>query len=51
MKLVLLGVNGGEPYVLWREVDQHGIELNILVLKRRDRVATKRILSDKLTTS
>lgn len=32
----------GEPYVLWRAVDEHGTELDILVQKRRDKAAAKR---------
>ncbi|VWD64609.1 IS element transposase [Burkholderia lata] len=32
----------GEPYVLWRAVDQHGIELDILLQKRCDTAAAKR---------
>ncbi|HDR8948694.1 MULTISPECIES: IS6 family transposase [Burkholderia] len=32
----------GEPYVLWRAVDQHGIELDILLQKGRDKTAAKR---------
>jgi putative transposase len=32
----------GEPYLLWRAVDQHGAELDILVQKRRDKAAAKR---------
>jgi putative transposase len=32
----------GEPYLLWRAVDEHGIELDILVQKRRDKAAAKR---------
>ncbi|RJG01989.1 IS6 family transposase [Noviherbaspirillum sedimenti] len=32
----------GEPYLLWRAVDQHGAELDILLQKRRDKAATKR---------
>ena len=32
----------GEPYLLWRAVDQHGAELDVLVQKRRDKVAAKR---------
>src|SRR6218665_600215 len=32
----------GEPYVLWRAVDQHGAELDVLVQKRRDKGAAKR---------
>lgn len=31
----------GEPYVLWRAVDQHGTELDILLQKRRDKAAAK----------
>ncbi|MGF6666208.1 transposase-like protein [Paraburkholderia atlantica] len=27
----------GEPYLLWRAVDQHGAELDILLQKHRDR--------------
>ena len=30
-----------EPYVLWRAVDQHGTELDILLQKRRDKAAAK----------
>jgi putative transposase len=33
---------GGEPYLLWRAVDQHGIELDILLQKRRDKAAARR---------
>jgi putative transposase len=32
----------GEPYLLWRAVDQHGAELDVLVQKSRDKVAPKR---------
>jgi putative transposase len=32
----------GEPYLLWRAVDQHGDELDILLRKRRDKAAAKR---------
>ena len=32
----------GEPHVLWRAVDQHGAELDVLVQKRRDKAAAKR---------
>jgi len=32
----------GEPYLLWRAVDEHGAELDILLQKRRDRAAAKR---------
>jgi putative transposase len=29
----------GEPYLLWRAVDEHGAELDILLQKRRDKAA------------
>ena len=32
----------GELYLLWRAVDQHGAELDILLQKRRDKTAAKR---------
>ena len=32
----------GEPYLLWRAVDQHGTELDVLLQKRRDKAAAKR---------
>jgi putative transposase len=32
----------GEPYLLWRAVDEHGVELDVLVQKRRDKAAGKR---------
>jgi putative transposase len=32
----------GEPYVLWRAVDEHGAKLDVLVQKRRDKAAAKR---------
>src|SRR5476651_2178846 len=32
----------GEPYLLWRAVDQHGAELDILLQKRHDKIAAKR---------
>ena len=35
-------MQGGEPYLLWRAVDEHGVELDILVQKRRDKTAAKR---------
>ncbi len=31
----------GEPYLLWRAVDEHGAELDILMQKRRDKAAAK----------
>jgi putative transposase len=32
----------GEPYLLWRAVDEHGAELDVLVQKRRNKAAAKR---------
>ncbi|MDR6208066.1 transposase-like protein [Paraburkholderia graminis] len=32
----------GEPYLLWRAVDEHGAELDVLAQKRRDKAAAKR---------
>jgi putative transposase len=32
----------GEPYLLWRAVDEHGAEFDILVQKRRYKAAAKR---------
>src|SRR6202051_763515 len=32
----------GEPYLLWRAVDEYGAELDVLVQKRRDKAAGKR---------
>ena len=32
----------GEPYLLWRAVDEHGIELDVLLQKRRDKAPAKR---------
>ncbi|WP_459572981.1 IS6 family transposase [Cupriavidus sp. 8B] len=32
----------GEPYLLWRAVDEHGAELDILLPQRRDKAAAKR---------
>ncbi len=32
----------GEPYLLWRAVDEHGAELDVLLQKRRDKAAAKR---------
>ena len=33
----------GEPFLLWRAVDEHGTELDILLQKRRDKAAAKRV--------
>ncbi len=30
-----------EPYLLWRAVDEHAPELDVLVQKRRDKAAAK----------
>jgi putative transposase len=38
----MLGTLRGEPYLLWRAVDEHGTELDILLQKRRDKAAAKR---------
>jgi putative transposase len=32
----------GEPYLLWRAVDEHGAELDTRVQKRRDKAAAER---------
>ncbi|KAA0996141.1 IS6 family transposase [Paraburkholderia panacisoli] len=32
----------GEPYLLWRAVDEHGAEVDVLVQKRRDKGAARR---------
>ena len=37
---VFVTLRGG-PYLLWRAVDQHGAELDILLQKRRDKLAAK----------
>jgi putative transposase len=38
----------GEPYVLWRAVDEYGIEPDILLQKRRDTAAAKRFFKHVL---
>ncbi|MDW3688404.1 IS6 family transposase [Cupriavidus sp. CV2] len=40
----------GEPYLLWRAVDEHGAELDILLQKRRDKAAAKRFFLRVLRT-
>ncbi|MGF6292619.1 hypothetical protein QFZ98_004480 [Paraburkholderia youngii] len=35
----------GEPYLLWRAVDQHGAELDILLQKHRNKAAAKRFFN------
>jgi putative transposase len=44
---VFLKINGKQVY-LWRAVDEHGEELDILVTKRRDKKAAKRFLKKLL---
>src|SRR5258705_3906845 len=41
----------GEPYLLWRAVDEHGAELDILLQKRRDKAAAKRLFKRVLRSS
>lgn len=41
----------GEPYLLWRAVDEHGAELDILLQKRRDKVAARRSFKRVLRSS
>jgi putative transposase len=41
----------GEPYSLWRAVDEHGAELDILLQKRRDKTAVKRFFKRVLRSS
>lgn len=41
----------GEPYLLWRAVDQHGAELDILLQERRDKAAAKRFFKRVLASS
>lgn len=40
----------GEPYLLWRAVDQHHAELDILLQKRRDKAAVKRFFRHVLAS-
>ena len=40
----------GEPYLLWRAVDLHGAELDILLQKRRDKAAAKRFFKRVLAS-
>ena len=40
----------GEPHLLWRAVDQHGTELDILLQKRRDKTAAKRFFKRVLAS-
>ncbi|KVM10139.1 transposase [Burkholderia ubonensis] len=41
----------GEPYLLWRAVDEHGVELDILLQKRRDKAAAKRFFKRVLRSN
>jgi len=41
----------GEPYLLWRAVDQHGAELDVLVQKRRDKAAAMRFFRKVLRSN
>lgn len=41
----------GEPYRLWRAVDEHGVELDILLQKRRDKAAAKRFFKRVLRSN
>jgi putative transposase len=41
----------GEPYLLWRAVDEHGAELDILLQKRRDKTAARRFFTRMLRSS
>ncbi len=41
----------GEPYVLWRAVDEHGTELDVLLQKRRDKAAAKRFFKRVLRSN
>jgi putative transposase len=41
----------GEPHLLWRAVDEHGAELDILLQKRRDKAAAKRFFKRVLRSS
>jgi putative transposase len=38
----------GEPYWLWRAVDQHGFVLDVLVQRRRDSFAARRLMTKLL---
>ncbi|CAG9237460.1 hypothetical protein BGLA2_780048 [Burkholderia gladioli] len=40
----------GKPYRLWRAVDEHCVELDVLLQKRRDKAAAKRFFQRVLRT-
>ncbi len=41
----------GEPHWLWRTVDEHGTDLDILLQKQRDKTAAKRLFSRLVRSS
>jgi putative transposase len=41
----------GEPYLLWRAVDEYGAELDILLQKRRDKAGAKHFIKRVLRSS
>ncbi|WP_320533898.1 IS6 family transposase [Robbsia andropogonis] len=41
----------GEPYVLWRAVDEHGMELDVLLQKKRDKATAKRFFRQILRSN
>src|SRR6202040_2648455 len=41
----------GEPYLLWRAVDQHGAELDVLLQKHCDKAAAKRFFKRLLRSN
>jgi transposase-like protein len=41
----------GDPYLLWRAVDEHGAEFDILLQKRRNKAAAKRFFKRVLRSS
>ncbi|SIT48190.1 transposase (fragment) [Paraburkholderia piptadeniae] len=41
----------GEPYLLWRAVDEHGAELDVLEQKRRDKPVAKRFFRRVLSSN
>jgi putative transposase len=41
----------GEPYFLWRAVDERRAELDVLVQKRRDKAAAKRLFRSVLRSN
>ncbi|MGF6755078.1 transposase-like protein [Paraburkholderia sp. GAS42] len=40
-----------EPFLQWRAVDEHGVELDILLQKRRDKAAAKRFFQRVLRSN